>query len=797
MSPQQVNLGDPPARTQDPGFVPSPLATDPKRREKASEPDPGFIPSPTENSSSESTHGAGGEWQDAGLFERAWTRANTVPKPIDKNLLARARQETAKVQGEAEKQVASGKSPLKAGVLTFEAGVDADIDKIASGFFTPISMGLSALSFAEGLPFVGRAAQASKAVKATVGAAKVTQLAAGTAFGTQATDMLLTPKQPGESTADYLEREGMAGSQSLFSAAGNYASVKDMAHTFLRSKLKMSDDLAGKVSENVAKMTAARAKEASTVAAAKENLETKQRAIDNQRAQDVNSAQANLEHSINQLEGQTASRTSNIERTVSEQTTALQDELGKLDAQKVAMGRSVIVDTAHTVAQFEAQFDVRFSEIGEKIPGSVSNAGDIRSLINEEAQNHGVQPNEIPRSALAALGSRGLADEERLPESRGVFVEGKGGGGFIGEPPQSSEGLNFDELTRVKNDLYNAAYSNKDGAVRSVLFRSAERVSDMQEKAARAAGQGEQYGKLKHDYMQFVRGIGSSDVRDWLSAQNMSEQELSGKISQLVRPSNAAALRSILRSVGIDTKGFDDTMEGIRTGKKSLANLPKERLAMLRGVKEGVPEAAAREEETASEEIDRATAASMQATKAARGEAATSIREARTEREGAVKAAEAEGEIIPGRTTSELAGKSQNELLKENLGVMAAKMKGIGYLHPWRLMVIGIGLFDIMSGLAGGKIAEAARGAAYAGAYLSPTILPKVLSSAKFQDWVIREVGVEPHNVAAKNRLRKAIADLYPALRAAAKSQAPASTLSLGQPPSRVGSPGTELEFAL
>lgn len=759
MSNGTVNLGDPPQKQQDPGFIPSPMANDPKAREKATQPDPGFILSPTDNPP-ESTGGVTGSWEEAGFFTKAWNRL-TNPVPLINKEINREARGVAGVRLAEQKQIAAG-HPVRAGALSFEAGVDEDIINLARGMSSPISLGLSALSFGEALPF------------------RIIQFGAGAAFGTQAVETLSTPKTKDENTADYLERQSMAASQLLLSAAGNYATVKDTAHTFLRNKLKMSDDLAGKVSDNVAKMTTARAKEAATIGAAKETLETKQRAIDTQKAQDINRAEQNLEYSMSQLEGQTSARVTHIERTIDEQTTALQDKLGKLDAQKAAIGRTVIADTAHTVAKFEAQFDTRFHEIGKSIPGAVSNAGDIRSIVSEEAQNHGVQPKEIPPTATAAL-PKEQGETRVFPAVSAEAMENLRSQGLI----DSGEGLTFDQLTRVKNDLYNAAYANKDGAVRSVLFRSAERVSDMQEAAAKAAGKGAEYTQLKRDYMQFARGIGSSDVRDWLSAQTMAEQELSGKISQFIRPSNAAALRSILRSVGIDTTDFDRTLEDIRTGRKALAGLPRERRAMLRTAKEGVPEAAGRETETAKEQVSQATAAAKEATKAARGEAATAIRGARTEREAAVKEAEAKGEIVPGRTTSELAGKTNEQLLRERLQSTADRMKGSGIMHPWRLILIGVGLMDMVESISSGHAFGFYRGAAYVGAYMAPSAIPEIVKNPSFQDWVIRESGVEPSNKLLVNKLRSGIAGLYPYLRRAAKSQAPASAISLGQPPKK------------
>lgn len=771
-----VHLGDPPQRGQDPGFIPSPTANDPKAREKATQDDSGFISSPTENSSDTSEHGASGSSQDEGLWSKAWRRANTAPSFIEKHLLAPARKETADIQKKTEQDIAAG-HPVSAGFHGFEAGVDSTIDKISEGFFTPISLGLSALSFAEYIPWVARG---GKAALATRGAIKTTQLTAGAGFGAQASLTLITPRQSNETEADYIERLSLAGSQLAFSSAGSYSTMKDTTHSFLRNKLGMSDDLAGKVSERVAKITEAKAKEARSISSTRENLAAQQRGIDTEKAQGIVAVQQQLEHNLTQLENQVAARTSHVERSIDEQTKQLQEKLGALDQNKAQMGKSIITDTAHTISQYEAEFDTRFSEIGEKVSGPISTAGDIRSIIEEEAQNHGVQPKEIPSGATAAL-PKPQGETRIFPEVSALAMEQLKAEGVI----QEGEELNFDQLTRVKNDLYNSAYSHKDGAVRSVLFRSAERVSDMQEAAAKKAGQGPQYAKLKGDYMQFIRGIGSGTMRDWLSAENMADQEMSGKVSKLVTPSTAPILRDILKSVGIDTKGFDDVISDIRSGKRTLAKLPAERTKALKGVREGVAETAAREKSTAKGETSRITSKASQENSQARREAATAIKEARATGKAAVKEGEAPGAIIEGKGTSELAGKSNDELLRERLGVIATKMKGMGYMHPWRLMIIAIGFTDMLGGLSQGRLAETARGAAYAGAYLSPSILPHVLRSVKFQDWMLRESGVEPTNVAARNRLRRGIANLYPVLRKAAQSQAPAATLSLGQVPER------------
>lgn len=779
MSPQQVNLGDPPTRTQDPGFIPSPTANNPNARQRANSTDSGFIPSPTENGYKEPTE----PQPEDGFFSRAWKRLNTPPAFIQKNLLDPAKRETERVQAETNKQIAEG-HPVRAFIAEGEAGVDSDIDKIASGFMTPISLGLSALSFAEGLPWVVKAAETSKALKAGVMGAKATQMTAGTVFGTQSAITLLTPKQPGETNADYLERELMAGSQLGLSSAGNLATFKDGVHLFLRHRLGMSDDLAGQVSDKVTKINEARATQAKSIESAKTELSAKQRAIDSKRAQQTVAVEQELEHNLNQLEGQSQGRISGIERSIDEQTQALQDKLGKLQTEKVQMGKAVVTDTAHTLAQYEAQFNTRFEEIGQKVPGAITDADAVRDIISEEAQNHGVQPKEIPSSATAAL-----------PKVEPITIMGRPASPeeiarFKSEGLTFSQGeLEFDQLTRVKNDLYNAAYSNRDGAVRSALYRSAERISDIQEVAAARSGQGEAYAKLKGDYLRFIRGIGSQDVRDWLSAETMREQEMSGKISQLIKPSTAPAFHEILSSVGIDTKGFDDVMADIRAGRQRLKVLPKERARLLKEAQEGVPETAAREKSVAKGEMSRISIEAKEATKEARGEAAQAIKEARAIGKSGVAEAEAPGKIVPGRKTSELVGKTNEELLRDRMNATAARLKGHGMARPFRMFGIVYGLFRMVEGLTSGQHFALASGAALVAADVAPEFVPNLVRNRSFQDWVIRESGVEPTNKLLIARMRKGISGLYPFLRRAAQSQAPSSTLSSSQPPTRQDNP--------
>lgn len=129
---------------------------------------------------------------ETGLLAHAWDWANRGL--ISKDDLVGAI--SGMPPGELDKQLApyEGETPTHAALREFVRGAIQDTGKTASSFTSPLALGTMAAGAAAKLP--GAAATAGKALS---GAASV-------GFGAAGAKDALTPKQPGESDADYSQR---------------------------------------------------------------------------------------------------------------------------------------------------------------------------------------------------------------------------------------------------------------------------------------------------------------------------------------------------------------------------------------------------------------------------------------------------------------------------------------------------------------------------------------------------------------------------------------------------------------
>lgn len=748
---------------------------------------PGFVPSETLNAPS---GGSGGSWDTPpeGKISKAWHWLNTPPGTDEDMQKAMGVNSWVKSFSAAKDQQISKGHPVRAALDAIEAGVPESAAKMVHSALTPLSLGLAALSAGESLWGTalaegGTAAKLPSMIRIPL---RATQSAAGAYFGGQGAVAALTPQQPGEDQPSEVERRFAGAGTALLAGSGEYAVMKDSVRSFLRNRLKLSDNLADKVTNNIEQMNNARAEGEKKISGIKEESSQKQRAIDAKKTQAIGAAESDLENSLTSLEGQQGTRISDTSRSVDRQVDELQQHIDKMDDQKLAAGKQVIVDTAHTLANEEARMRAEFQEIGKNISDPITNASAVRSIITEELSKHGVKESELPGAATAALG-KGASGQDMVYQGHTLDPSRPGDLRLIMELKRQGaiqpEGeIFFNDLTRVKNDLYETAYRSKDGALRASLFASAERISDMQESAAKEAGLGDRYAKAKTDYMQMKRGIGSDVVMDWLSAADMQEQMLAGKIGdkvfgkipKLERGANAAAIRTILKSVGVDTSTFDKTLSEIETAQNRLDEVPKEGATNIKLGEKGVKKQTVYEKARATESKEAAERKASNETRALGAETGERIGAVESDTDKTVKEAEAKGQIIPGKTSTELAGISNEHLLRQRMESMLSKSSVEGVPHLGRLMMGVYGLMEVMRGRLWG--------AGMLGYVIGREEIPNLLKDKDFQDWLIRESGAEPSNKLVVSKLRKGIEGLYPIFRELAKSQVGSSASEGGKP---------------
>jgi hypothetical protein len=795
MSP--VTFDDPPAPPQratepTPTFIPDPKPATPEQKTPqltAGEPT-GFIADPTENAL-----GTVDPPPEDSVFEKVWHKLNHPifgKKAIETGLGIKPRQLEAQKK-ETEKYIASGQSS-KAFWSQFWTGTEESTRDLVQGLATPVSIGLAALSLGESIWGEGLWT-AGTAGKAAVVAARGAQIGAGAVFGGQGALQAITSRQEGESDADYAERVLSGSAQAALAASGELAANKDIIRGFIRNRLHLSDNVADMVIGRLSKIAAARERQATETKRIEEEAAAKRREIDTEKAQAVVKVETQLEENIRSLEGQTNARLNNLHQSAQEEIAGLKEHVGNLDQEKVKTGTQVIVDTAQTLYTEKLRVQKPFKELGDTFEQPVSTKTDIRNLMMNTLKEHGAQDSELPPAATKALG-KGTKGESFIDTGEGL------------EPLEDAgEKVTFNDLTRIKDDAYGAAYSSKDPVVRNSMIDVADKIDKMQEAAVankdrtsyprrEKESMGEyrkrlirdhpqsataKYEAAKNDYMRFKRGIGSEIVDKWLSAYDIEDQEMSAKVSALIlkedpqfgldkSSSPTLAIRNALKAVGVDTTAFDETVKNIRKARVRAKQVPGEVTVGERGAKKAAGETAKRENKVAGREIGEAQRTATEAKRSVTTEEKARTAEVVKDTEKDVVEQEAKGAIIPGKTTSELAGKSNEELLREQLNAMSKDAKISGVAHPYRLAIVIYGMFKMAVHPTAG-IAMVAYGA-------GPEAFQSLLRQPDFQDWVIRQSGVEPGNKRAVGALKRGLTGgVYPLLRRMVVGQAPAAAL--------------------
>jgi hypothetical protein len=221
---------------------------------------------------------------------------------------------------------------------------------------------------------------------------------------------------------------------------------------------------------------------------------------------------------------------------------------------------------------------------------------------------------------------------------------------------------------------------------------------------------------------------------------------------------------------------------------EELASLERKRKQMRTDAKKGIVASEKYHQNEAQTAIDAAEDKAKRASRENRSQTNQAVRDSLATKREAVRAGEAKGEIIQGKTTSELAGKSNEDLLRMRLERQLNAGRASGYARMSHLSMIVFGTVE----MARGRFVE---GGLVAGYGLSREMIPELVKTKQFQDWVIKEAGVDPSDAVHANKIRNALNGLSPMLSRIAKSQVPAASLqrpasgggkgrpSFGEPP--------------
>jgi hypothetical protein len=341
--------------------------------------------------------------------------------------------------------------------------------------------------------------------------------------------------------------------------------------------------------------------------------------------------------------------------------------------------------------------------------------------------------------------------------------------------------VSFNHMTRIRDDLWNAAQGAKDGAVKGALMASYEQVTALQESAADKAGQGQKYRDAKGEYLKFKRGLGSGLMRDWLAADDVREQDMQQKVSKLLVTDDATtrAIRTTLKAAGVDVSALDEylnqsTAETAKQAKvKGEGDVAAKRATERQRGLEETAKSLKVENVKGIEGTKYESGEYEKAKKAIQDDAESRLEPPKREAEAKEKEVERH-DLVPGHSTDELAGKNKEELFRLKMQELANSNRGIPVTAAVMVIygVLHASLFPLAYGVARGG-------------------LPEMIKNPAFQDWVIEQAGIPPKTQQA-NKFRQAIAGMGPVLRKIQRSGVPQGA-AIGaipkrdddQPPSR------------
>lgn len=524
--------------------------------------------------------------------------------------------------------------------------------------------------------------------------AKGALTAANLYFAMQGGHELIRERQEGETAADYAQRVTSGGAGLLFGLAGVGSESAGWKRA-MHNRVQTKLGISGDLASKVAdKVTAIEG-------------------IRQQGAKEASGEVLKASQDAGDLLDQAEKEQAQAKTTISSSGEEIPIRVGQ-----------ILRDAVHAVYTEQARVNKPFEEMARDAKGPISDAQSMRATITEVVKAHGVQDHEIPAKIFDALAERGKG-------SNSVNIMGKevGPGDPLFEKLKSQGALgdtgnavSFSDATRVRGDLYDAAQAAKgrDTTVSNALFDAYDSVTKMQEDYAEKNGFAEKYRAAKNDYKNFKRELGSGQMKDFTKAEDYKQQAMAPRVAKLLRSVDAESLRGLLKIVGIDVSPLDSLV-----AKKAGAE------AVLK---------------TSQSAADRAAGGLMKKglSEAARKTQATE-KEARTLGKN--------NPVVLGVNDLDLQGKTTAEIRRQAIDHIVTNAKAGGISNPMGMFMLIYGTLRMGMGSPFG-IYPAIRG----GTGVVKSTGARLLRTPAYQDWLIRESGVDPSNLGLINKLRRGLA---------------------------------------
>lgn len=761
--PQNATLGDvpaPPARAEDEsldlssGIVKKPMEATPNDKVDLSA---GLVPRKGKDGKPPTP-------ESEGVWDKLW-KGTISPETAEKAItLGQKTPSSDELIQQAAKQRSEGNTwaARASEFQAFNASFVHATAGVISSLTSPGQLALTALT-------AGEEPLAEAGYKTLAFMARIPGKGAGLWFGLQGLKIAATPQQPGENRYDAFWRRNLGMSAFLGTAYDTMSSARETFSNFLKKQFKLNDDLAGKVATQVQEIDKVRKQTAGSAAK-----------IDAETSAKITALRDSLQDQLRDIRQSSFARVTSIRSQAEQAIEQSRGKLTELQKSRLRQGANTVADTMQAFLQEKARVSKPFDDIAEKIKGEVAQRDEVKDLINKSFADSGVNVDQIPPRAIELLkgkpGENIAVGNTRMKTPDGHYIEvdadkvhwfTEKGYDVVGKVLPAG-GIGFDTLTRIREDLGQAAEASKDTRVKSSLFAARDRVTDLQEQIAERHKLGPEYKKAKQGYMSFVRGIGSDQVHTFLDASDQEVQALAPKITMMLKnEENADGLRTVLKAAGIDVKPLDNIISQIKEVRRGIAETKRLANTMASSTMESAGAATRELGKESGQEI-------LEARKSGKKAASE------TQEQGARRIAEIKkNEVVPGSDVEALQGMTNRQLLEARLRHQMNNAHGGGFVNTWAMTSIIFGLMETVRG-----------------SYYGPLLvtkgymlmkLPEMMKEKPVQDWIIRESGMDPNSPQA-SRARRGIAALGPVLKKMLKTGIPQAAAvraaqGLGQPP--------------
>jgi len=579
-------------------------------------------------------------------------------------------------------------------------------------------------------------------------------------------DLFDTGANPDEAQSAMMGLSGV-----MMAGAGVGANATSTLHGRLQKSFGISGNLAAKVAAKISRAAEIQAKSVQEAEGVTEAMKPHRAALTD--AARMNEQQTNLKAS----DEARAAKQKAIARRQEEQgiTTYSKNKVSSINKEIPRRMEQILADAVQAVHQEKALVEKPFDDIGAELKGKpVLGVEDARATVVDALKAHGIKDAEIPRKVFASLEKPVLEGNSKIIDdtARGLgyksyaeAIEKVGQETFNKYLPEDLRNLepesghvDFHGMTRLRNDLYDAAHSAKDGVLRTAFYDALSQVTKLQQEFAEQNGVGDRFTEAKQNYARFKRELGSGLMDDFISARDYSEQAIAPRLQKIMTSQDAEALRGLLSKAGVDVSPLDELIQQKKAFEQVQKSAPRRQAQVEKDLGNQLKDILQRRDAALKEIAKQHGGSIKDLDELEQGK----VKEIRDRAQKEIEDLGKDNPVVPGRNDLDLAGMTNEELRAEVLHRLANNARSAGISSPYALAMVGIGLMRVMGGNMWGVLTGSLGAAKLAN--------PELLRNPQFQNWLIREAGAEFEGPQAEGLREGMKSHLYPILQKIAKS---------------------------